>query len=87
MRWTRRRFLTLAAGVAVSIMDRGARVRAAAPASRGANATAEALRNLVLQRALSNDDPWVLMHVVLAFGPGAFSLDALIGRKFATDKK
>jgi len=69
MRWTRRRFLTLAAGAAVGVMGRGAQARAAAAA--GDAATTEALRSLVMQRALVTDDPWVLMHVVLALGPDA----------------
>jgi len=67
MRWTRRRFLTLAAGAAVGVMGRGARAAAAA----GDGATIAALRSLVTQRALVSDDPWVLMHVVLALGPDA----------------
>ncbi len=45
----------------------------------------EALRALVTQRALASDDPWVLMHVVLALGPDARNdkgplLDAVVSR-------
>jgi hypothetical protein len=35
------------------------------------NATLEGLRALVQQRALASEDPWVMMHVVLALGPDA----------------
>jgi hypothetical protein len=69
MGWTRRRFVTLAAGAAVAVWGGGARALAAP--SAGTNATAEALRNLLMTRALTSDDPWVLMHVVLALGPDA----------------
>lgn len=66
MHWTRREFLRLAAG-AGAIVTCGP---AAAMAAAG-NATAETLRALVMQRALASEDPWVLMHVVLALGPEA----------------
>ncbi len=69
MRWTRRRFLMLAAGSAASVMGR--RALAAAPASGSATATIDALATLVRQRGLASEDPWVLMHVVLALGPDA----------------
>ncbi len=69
MGWTRRRFLALAGGLAASALAGGRRVAAAA--GGGATATAEGLRALVTARAFASDDPWVLMHVVLAFGPDA----------------
>jgi len=68
MRWTRRRFIGFTAGAAAALLARG-RARAAGPAA--SNATVEALRGLVMQRALDSEDPWVLMHVVLALGPDA----------------
>lgn len=71
MEWTRRRFVTFAAGAAVAVWGGGGRVLAAPSVGTGTNATAEALRNLVMMRALTSDDPWVLMHVVLALGPNA----------------
>jgi len=84
MRWTRRRFLTLAAGATASVAGRVARVRAAAPAS-GTAAIEAALRAFVTQRALVSDDPWVMMHVVLALGadargPAGSLLDAVTGQ-------
>lgn len=48
---------------------------AAAPAG---GATTEALRGLVMQRAIQSDDPWVLMHVVLALGPEARNAQGLL---------
>jgi hypothetical protein len=71
MRWTRRRFVTLAAGAAVAGWGGGVRALAAPSVGTGTSATAEALRHLVMTRALTSDDPWVLMHVVLALGPEA----------------
>ncbi|MEO6026398.1 MAG: hypothetical protein ABIR79_05980 [Candidatus Binatia bacterium] len=67
MRLTRRRFLTLTAGVAVTASGAARLAAAAAPAAN--NPTIEALRALVTQRAVNSDDPWVLMHVALALGP------------------
>jgi hypothetical protein len=54
----------------------GARPRISARSARGrravaASSTADELRGLVTTRALASDDPWVLMHVVLALGPDA----------------
>lgn len=69
MGWTRRRFLALAAGVSAWTLTGGARAKAAAPTSE--TATLEALRSLVTTRALESDDPWVLMHVVMALGADA----------------
>ncbi len=66
MRLTRRRFLTLTAGVAVSATG-AARLAVAATAAD--NPTIAALRALVRERAVNSDDPWVLMHVALALGP------------------
>ncbi|MCC6847250.1 MAG: hypothetical protein IT294_02025 [Deltaproteobacteria bacterium] len=82
MAWTRRRFLGLAAGAAALAT---ARPRAARAAGAATLETIEALRGLVTQRALVSDDPWVLMHVVLALGPdaknaGASILDAVVAR-------
>lgn len=68
MHCTRRRFLELTAGAAAALAFRG-RATAAAPAAD--TATIDALRGLVTQRALTNEDPWVLMHVVLALGADA----------------
>ncbi len=69
MLWTRRRLLALGAGAGALVLA-PRRARAAAPAKKDAAATA-ALRDLVMQRAVVSDDPWVLMHVVLALGPDA----------------
>jgi hypothetical protein len=82
MEWTRRRFLALGAGAAATlVLPRRART-AEAPASK---ATVDALRRLVMQRALVSEDPWVLMHVVLALGPDAKNangplLDGVVAR-------
>lgn len=67
--WTRRRFLRWTASAAAALLGVGRpRPALAAPAST-LHATAEALRALVTTRALASDDPWVLMHAVLALGP------------------
>ncbi|MCC6767360.1 MAG: hypothetical protein IT293_22145 [Deltaproteobacteria bacterium] len=86
MAWTRRRFLGFAAGAAALAASRP---RAAGAATAR---TIEALRGLVTQRALASDDPWVLMHVVLALGPDAKNsagpiLDAVIARYAARTPK
>jgi hypothetical protein len=85
MRWTRRRFLGLTATAAATMLAPG-RARAAGPAAdKTTLATVEALRGLVTQRAIVSEDPWVLMHVVLALGPDAESangslLDGVVAR-------
>ena len=81
MEWTRRRFLASRPAAAVTVLARG-RARAAAPAAdRTTLAMVEALRGLVMQRALVSDDPWVLMHVVLALGPDFADADGLDPRR------
>jgi hypothetical protein len=65
----RRRFLQLSAGLGALLLTR--RTRAFAATSTDVRTTVEALRGLVTTRALASDDPWVLMHVVLALGPDA----------------
>jgi hypothetical protein len=87
MRLSRRRFLGLAAGFAVTA-SAGARLARAATAAGPTTPTIDALRALVTQRALPNDDPWVLMHVALALGPDAKApagpiLD-LVAQRYAT---
>ena len=82
MDWTRRRFLGLAAGAAAIATLRPRPTRAATGTP---SRTIEALRALVTQRALASDDPWVLMHVVLALGADAANahgplLDTVIAR-------
>src|SRR5207253_3221199 len=73
------------AGAAAALLARG-RARAAGPAAdKTTLATVEALRGLVMQRALVSEDPWVLMHVVLALGPDAKNangalLDGVVAR-------
>lgn len=78
---TRRRFLTVAGGMAAAAMV-PARVGAATsrkttPSPSGTvalDALAQAredLRRLVTSRALTADDPWVLMHVLIPLGPDA----------------
>jgi hypothetical protein len=64
MTWTRRHVLRLGAAAMAAVTARRLAL-AAAPS------TAEELRGLVTTRALASDDPWVLMHVVLALGPDA----------------
>jgi len=73
MEWTRRRFLAVAGGVTASVLGGGA-AGWAADAKSGSQSPAtleRELRGLLETRALRSDDPWVLMHVVLAFGPDA----------------
>jgi hypothetical protein len=72
LEWTRRRFLALTGGAAVALMA-PQRARAGEPGA--SKATIDALRALVMQRALVSEDPWVLMHVVLALGPDAKNAD------------
>lgn len=68
MHCTRRRFLALGGlATAALVTARRPGALAAAPASP----TADELRAIVNGRALASDDPWVLMHVVLALGPDA----------------
>jgi len=69
MTWTRRRFLELSAATAAALAFRR-RAGAAPPPATDAK-TIDALRGLVTQRALTTDDPWVAMHVVLALGADA----------------
>lgn len=68
--WTRRRFLR-AGGTALTAMVSGALASAATPErTPGLSATVEAeLRQLIRERALTREDAWVLMHVVVALGP------------------
>ncbi len=68
MRWTRREVLGLTAGAAAALFLPG---RRASGADATSDATTDALRTLIMQRAVVSEDPWVLMHVVLALGPDA----------------
>ena len=65
---SRREFLALVAAASTTVAG-GARLVRAATARAAADPTLAALRTLVTERALGSDDPWVLMHVVLALGP------------------
>jgi hypothetical protein len=82
--WTRRRFLATAGRTAAGVLAGASLGRAATPPharrtpgaggerrSAALAATATDLRRLVTTRALTVDDPWVLMHAVLALGPDA----------------
>jgi hypothetical protein len=73
MRMTRRDFLrTTAAAAATAALPPAFASAAAtfAAATSSVSATSiEHLRRLVQQRALASEDPWVLMHVLLALGP------------------
>ena len=70
MTWTRRRCLQFGGALTAALVLDFRRVFAAASAG-GSSPTAEELRGLVTTRALASDDPWVLMHVVLALGADA----------------
>lgn len=91
MAWTRREVLKIAAGAAFGAV--AGRVRwARAATGGGMTATIDALRTLVTQRALVSDDPWVLMHVVLALGADARNangplLDVVTARYATTTQK
>lgn len=77
VRITRRRFLEVAAEVAVLLgadLARGRTVGATAPL----DTVREQLRSIVVERALSVDDPWVLMHAVLPIGLEARHGDELV---------
>src|SRR5689334_18883150 len=74
--WTRRDVLALgatAAGLTLATVMRGVGRAAPATVTGTTTATIEALRALVLQRAVTSEDPWVAMHVVLALGADARS--------------
>ena len=64
---TRRRFLALGGFAAALALAR----RRTAFGAGAASSTVDELRAIVEGRALASDDPWVLMHVVLALGPDA----------------
>jgi hypothetical protein len=80
MEWTRREFLwvTGAAAAEILFVGRVAHGAEGAVTSSDLAATERALHELITTRALDSDDPWVLMHAVIALGRDARAHGELI---------